>query len=144
MHTRRIRAICFQRVVHYVAGALLCFATQAQADVLTGDELRDLVTGNTISAESSAGDGFDVYHHPNGEMRGRITKGRLMGRRDDGTWEINRAGHFCRQWSYWGGQEKECFEFVRDGDQLRYRQTTGIRSRTGVVTDIRDGNPADL
>lgn len=143
MHTRRIRAICFQRVVHYVAGALLCFATQAQADVLTGDELRDLVPGNTLTAESNVGDGFDVYHDPNGKMLGRITRGRYKGRRDDGTWEIDRAGQYCRQWFQWGEGERECFEFVRDGDQLRYRQTTGIRSRAGVG-NFREGNPAGL
>ncbi len=116
---------------------------QSQPQLLTPEDVRELLAGNTFTGESDVGNGFHVFYKVDGTMYGLLFKGPWKGKRDDGTWVVtNEKGH-CRQWSQWAQQEKQCFKIYRDGERLKYEQTSAYKVRKGSGY-MRKGNPENL
>ena len=104
---------------------------------LSPDELRNLFSGNTATGDSTRGK-WHVYWAPDGKAFMRSSSGRT----DEGSWEINDDGEFCRQFANFGGGRKACFIYVQKGDE--YEIWTADRSRMRGTLKVRPGNPENL
>ena len=116
---------------------------QSQTQPLTPQEVRVLLTGNTFTGESSIGNGFHVFYKADGRMYGLLFKGPWKGKRDDGTWDVTKEKGHCRQWSQWARREQQCFKIYRDGERLKYEQTSAYKVLKGSGY-MRKGNPENL
>jgi len=104
---------------------------------LSSDELRSLFSGNTATGDSTRGR-WHVYWAPDGKAFIRTFNGQT----DEGTWEVNDDGEFCRQFANFRGGRKACFIFIKKGDE--YEIWTADRSRMRGTLKIRPGNPENL
>ena len=136
----RSRFVCAFVVV--LAATVTVYA-QSQQQPLSPKEVRELLSGNTFTGVSEKGNGFHVFYKADGTMYGFLFKGPWKGKRDDGTWEVTDEKGHCRQWSQWARQEQQCFKIYRDGERLRYEQTSAYNVLRGSGY-MRKGNPENL
>ena len=92
-----------------VAAALAVPAAEARAP-LTGDEIRELVTGNTLRGAWYAQQ-LTVAMHPDGLLIGTLG---LSGS-DRGRWRID-GDLWCQHWVRYFGAEERCYRWVPDGN----------------------------
>ena len=106
---------CRLRGVTVVAGALavvlgtLGHPSMAE-DALTGDQVRELITGNTLHG-SFRTEPLTMVFYKDGTLRGSIG---LTGS-DSGTWEID-GEKYCNEWFTYFNGTRHCYRWVRNGD----------------------------
>ena len=97
-----------------MAAALLSSACASQPaiseDALSGDEIRSLITGNTLEG-SFLSDRLVMVFYSNGVVRGAMG---LSGS-DSGTWEID-GDSYCNEWVTYFGGDHRCYQWHRQGD----------------------------
>jgi hypothetical protein len=109
-------------------------------DFLSGDQVRELLQGNTeigegMKDEEQTGRRWTAYFAPDGTARRQTTKG---GEKAVGTWFIDAEGRACFQWE--GKEEPKCDLIAREGDSYLRIRDGQVRARI----KIQKGNPGNL
>jgi hypothetical protein len=109
-------------------------------DMLSGDQVRELLQGNTeigegLKDEEQTGRHWTAYFAPDGTARRQTTKG---GEKAIGTWFIDAEGRACFQWE--GKEEPKCDLIAREGDSYLRIRDGQVRARI----KIQKGNPGNL
>ena len=113
-----------------VAAALSASATAAVAESvsLSGDELRQAVTGKTVYLNIS---GFElpIKYAANGRMTGTMSTvaasfSRGDGSSDRGKWWVAND-QLCQKWSSWMESKEYCYKLTRNGNAVRWVRNDG-------------------
>jgi hypothetical protein len=86
-------------------------ATPSAANVLSGDELKRLVSGRTVYLSAPLGGEFPLKYNPNGAVSGdgeAVGLGRFFVTRETGRWFM-RGDQLCQQFPTWYRGERLCF-----------------------------------
>ena len=99
---------------------LMSLSAVAFADTqLTGDQVKQLITGNSVDAHSNAkGVDFKAYFAADGSGVLQNEKGRTF----NGVWRITESGDHC---SKWGDQKETCGQVMDPGDGTYKRMEEG-------------------
>ena len=116
-------------------------ATPAEAPtMLTGDEIKSLISGRTGEGRNS--DGYDVkyYNSPDGKVSATAAKGGKT-YSSAGTWEI-QGNTVCAKWANkdW---KATCSSLAKNGQSYAIKPTTSGSASTPAAKLI-DGNPYNL
>jgi GntR family transcriptional regulator/MocR family aminotransferase len=84
---------------------------------LTGDDLRQAMTGATVLYREVHGAPCTIEHLPDGTMLGR--RGFANEDTDAGSWRVE-GELFCRKWNRWVYGEEKAYFIVIDGDKIKY------------------------
>jgi hypothetical protein len=119
-----------------------CAGTPSKpVDLMTGEEMKALIAGNTVEGTNEAGDHYQAYHQPDGEHivlkftekngKTTIVKGTMT----------TEAKAMCTTWDRndWG---RQCYQYEREGDKIVYRNVKN-KYETGPV-NVLNGNPYNL
>ena len=109
-------------------------------DLMTGEEMKALITGNTVEGTNVAGNHYQAYH-PDGEhvvLKFTERKGKTSMTKGSMTTE---AKAMCTTWDRkdWG---RQCYQYEREGDKVVYRNVKD-KNDTGPVNVLK-GNPYNL
>ena len=111
--------------------------TLAGVSSLSGNELRQAVTGKTVYLDVS---GFElpIRYLGNGRMSGSmgtVAATLSIGDRasDDGRWWIE-ANQLCQRWTSWLAGKTYCYKLARRGDTVQWFRNDG-RSGTARIGD---------
>jgi hypothetical protein len=120
-------------VVAGVAALVLASASPVMADRLSGDEIRQTVTGKRIYLAAPLGGEFPLFYQANGRVDGSgeaVGLGRLARPSDSGRWWV-RGDSLCQQWQTWYEGKVMCFTLTTLGaGKVRWNQDNGD---TGVA-----------
>jgi hypothetical protein len=110
--------------------------------IMTTTDMRNLISGNTVSGKSAKGYTYHDYYSPDGTMTGRATSKYNTEYEDTGTWEINNEGQFCETWKKWRNHERNCYltSVLEDGQY----QMKAIGKPYEDILTIREGDPEGL
>ena len=119
-----------------VAAVLLGTLGQASLaqEPLTGDEVRTLITGNTLQG-SFMTNPLTMVFYADGVVRGSIG----MTGSDDGTWEIE-GDTYCNEWVTYFSGVRRCYQWLRDGDGYLLKNVDAYRARN-IQGRIEKGKP---
>lgn len=110
------------------------YTQSSAATYLTGEEIREVLSGNTIESPTGS---WRVYFDPSGENRaqeGDIT--------DRGDWEVF-DDHYCARWDNWVDGKRLCWkmQWKAKGKSLKRK---GIKGAKDSEVILLKGNPAGL
>jgi hypothetical protein len=120
-----------------IAMALTLLATAARAELVTlsGDGLRNAISGKTVFLNIS---GFElpISYAANGRMSGKMgavaaSFARGNGAQDRGKWWV-AGNQLCQQWSSWMEGKSYCYRLTREGATVHWVRNDG-RSGTARV-----------
>jgi hypothetical protein len=120
-----------------VAMALTLLATAVRAELVTlsGDGLRNAISGKTVFLNIS---GFElpISYAANGRMSGKMgavaaSFARGDGAQDRGKWWV-ADNQLCQQWSSWMEGKSYCYRLTRDGATVHWVRNDG-RSGTARI-----------
>jgi hypothetical protein len=110
-------------------------ALAAEAASLSGDELRNAVSGKTVYLKIS---GFElpIHYSAGGTMAGSMgavaaTLARGDGASDRGKWWIS-GNELCQRWTSWMDGKSYCYTLTRRGNGVRWVRNDG-RSGTARI-----------
>jgi len=114
---------------------LVPLAASAQ-DALTANEIRILLTGNTVYAKTDKNRTVFIYYDPNGTMQGW---NKQKNYRDQGTWDVSDDHQYCRKWKRWWKPRKwTCSHVYPLGDDKYFW------SKKKRVLQFLEGDPKNL
>ena len=126
----KVRAILFGAVV-----CLLPIAANADATFLTGNALRNAVSGKTVYLKIS---GFEllIRYSATGTMVGRMgavaaSLAGGVGASDRGNWWIS-GDQMCQRWTSWMDGKSYCYKLTLKGRSIRWVRNDG-RSGSGRI-----------
>lgn len=99
---------------------------EQKGSMLNGDEITDLIAGNTITGSMSSGQQYAEFYAKDGTIHGDGYTG---------TWSID-GDAMCFDY----GEGPDCYEVAADGQSVQWI-LDGEVDGTGTV---RDGNPLDF
>jgi hypothetical protein len=105
----------------------------AHSRSLSGDQLKQLVTGRTVYLSAPLGGEFPLRYRPDGTVSGdgqAVGLGRLMAARETGRWFM-RGDNLCQQFPTWYSGQRLCFS-VQDIGNRRIRWTRD-NGETGIA-----------
>jgi hypothetical protein len=118
-----------------VAACLLALSARSPAQTaLSGDEIRALISGNTLQG-SYMTNPLTMVFYPDGTIRGAIG---LTGS-DSGTWEIE-GDKYCHLWFTYFSAVRRCYTWNRQGDGYVLKNVDAFRAR-GIQGRIQKGMP---
>ena len=121
-------------IVAVIAGLLQPMAV-VQAQQLSGDEIKKLVTSNTVKGPIGA-QPYSFYYMATGKVGG------VIGEDDDsGTWKIKQDSVYCHRWIDFFDGVEHCYEWHKDGKRYVMKNVDADRSRDIPVWSIEKGNP---
>ncbi len=115
--------------------------TPAEAPtMLTGEEIRSLISGNTVEGRVTDGYYFKGYHAPDGRVSATSEKGGKA-YQSTGTWQIE-GNTVCVNWADrdW---KSGCGAYVKNGESYQFK-STGRGSPSIPTAKLVDGNPHNL
>jgi len=98
--------------------------TATAADMLSGDQIRSLVSGNTIQGNMEAGGAYTEFYAEDGTIKGKDYTG---------VWNVD-GDSMCFQY---GSDPVSCWQAAKEGDQIQWVKD-GKVDGTGTVLP---GNP---
>ena len=110
-------------------------SAQSSPTPLSGDQLKELVSGQTLSGDTPDGP-YVIYFPVYGEMRGS----RSSNYKDNGAWRVT-ADMACGKWDNWWGNKERCWHVYRDGSKLQWMGPDG---ETVENLTLVEGNPYNL
>lgn len=111
------------------------FSQQSQAqEALSGDQVRALITGNTLQGSFMANPLTMVFYE-DGVVRGSIG----MTGSDSGTWEIE-GDNYCNEWVTYFSGVRRCYQWVHQGDGYLLKNVDNFRVRN-IQGRIEKGKP---
>lgn len=111
--------------------ASLLSAMPAAAEQVSGERLRDLVSGKRIYLATPFGGEFPLNYRPSGSVTGDGTAlglGKYFAPKETGRWWID-GQRLCQQWPSWYDGKATCFTITK----------TGARTLRWVRDDGRSG-----
>ena len=127
-----------RRFVLALRAAALLLGAFGQASLaqepLTGDEVRTLITGNTLQG-SFMTNPLTMVFYDDGVVRGSIG----MTGSDDGTWEIE-GDTYCNEWVTYFSGVRRCYQWIPDGDGYLLKNVDSYRARN-IQGRIEEGKP---
>ncbi len=109
--------------------------------VLTGDEVKRLIGGNTIEGPAG-GREYRWYYATNGNVTG------VIGRADDdsGKWFIKGDNTYCHQWIDFFGGVEHCYQWYKRERSGRYVMVNVDTDRHAniEVWKVMQGNPLNM
>ena len=118
---------------------LLALAPVRAQDPLTVDQIRALITGNTVTGPVGARP-YAFSYTAAGEVYGDI--GVSL---DSGTWRIRDGDVYCHEWTEHFGGEERCYRWYPQPDRAkskgryRLRNVDAFRARDMWVWQIKPG-----
>lgn len=110
-------------------------AVEANAETLSGDELRNAISGKTVFLKIS---GFElpIQYAPRGTMKGSMgtvaaALARGDGSSDRGKWWVD-GGQLCQKWNSWMEGQTYCYTLSRNGNDVQWVRNDG-RSGTARI-----------
>lgn len=95
-----------------------CFGlASADAAVLKGPALKNLISGKRVYIQTPFGGEFPLHYRPNGEVSGDGTAlglGRFMAPTETGHWWV-KGPNLCQKWPTWYHGRTTCFTIERTG-----------------------------
>ncbi len=104
-------------------------------DSLTGDQVRSLITGNTLQGSFMANP-LTMVFYADGVVRGSIG----MTGSDDGTWEIE-GDKYCNEWVTYFSGVRRCYLWVPQGDDKYVLQNADDFKVRNIQGRIEKGKP---
>lgn len=108
---------------------------QAQAEQLSGNELKNLVNGKRIYLATPFGGEFPLNYKPSGRVTGDGTAlglGRFFAPRETGKWWV-KGNNLCQQWPTWYNGKPSCFTIKKTGDKtLRWVRQDGMKGKARI------------
>ncbi len=116
------------RFAAMLAGLFVGGVGAAEAKPLSGEEIRQLVTGKRIYLSTPLGGELPLYYQPNGSVNGSgeaIGLGRFFAPRDSGRWFIT-GNRLCQQFEKWYDGQRLCFTVTDLGNnRIRWVRDNG-------------------
>jgi len=123
-HPRRPRGRRLPALAVTVAVLLGIFSHQSLADqALTGDQIRALITGNTLQGSFMA-NRLTMVFYADGVVRGAIG---LTGS-DSGDWKIE-GDNYCNEWVTYFSGVRRCYQWIPQGDGYLLKNVDAFRAR---------------
>lgn len=124
-----------------MVGCFLLFTANSllAETIVSGDELRNLVSGKTLEGKWILWDSnYRMYMDPSGEFKRLYGKGSDLTNHFDGTWSINKKGKLCYE-----VKNKACRRVKKrdDGGYNLYNKKGDLKQ---TIDKITDGNPYNL
>ena len=133
--TSRLQSIRPRMIVLAAALVLAVAAHDSNAqEALTGDQVRELITGNTLQG-SFMTNRLTMVFYADGVVRGAIG---LTGS-DSGTWEIV-GDTYCNEWVTYFSGVRRCYQWIPDGDGYVLKNVDAYRARN-IQGRIEKGKP---
>jgi len=111
------------------------FSHQSLAnETLSGDEVRALITGNTLQGNFMANP-LTMVFYADGVVRGSVG----MTGSDSGTWEME-GDNYCNEWVTYFSGVRRCYQWVSDGDGYVLKNVDKYRARD-IQGRIEKGKP---
>ena len=111
------------------------FSQQSLAgESLSGDQVRALITGNTLQGSFMANP-LTMVFYADGVVRGSIG----MTGSDSGTWEIE-GDNYCNEWVTYFSGVRRCYQWVGDGDRYVLKNVDKYKARN-IQGRIEKGKP---
>ena len=117
------------------ASLALATASLAEPSQLSGDELRQAISGKTVYLNVS---GFElpISYAANGRMSGKMSMAaasfsRGDGAQDRGKWWV-ADDQLCQQWTSWMDGKTYCYRLTREGSMVHWLRNDG-RSGTARI-----------
>jgi hypothetical protein len=128
-------------IVFYIIGCLtMPYAQAAEPHVLNAEEIRTLLSGNTMAGTLHTGKFkgrvFYNYLKPDGTLALR----NVLGVRDTGIWEVTSDGKYCRKYKFTKGGRKLCYEIIKDEEGYKLTKD----KKTFVIFIMKEGNSENL
>lgn len=110
---------------------------QPEGPPLSGDEIRQLITGNTISGAILAQQ-YTFYYQANGKVSGAID----TVNDDTGTWLVKDGNTYCHQWIDFFDGVQRCYQWVPlAGGRYQMKNVDSFHGEGLEVWKIEKGNP---
>ena len=103
-------------------------------DALTGDQIRSLITGNTLQGNFMANQ-LTMVFYADGVVRGAVG---LTGS-DSGTWEIE-GDNYCNEWVTYFSGVRRCYQWIPQGKGYLLKNVDKYRARD-IQGQIKQGKP---
>jgi len=111
------------------------FSQQSLAEeTLSGDQVRALITGNTLQGSFMANP-LTMVFYDDGVVRGSIG----MTGSDSGTWEIE-GDNYCNQWVTYFSGVRRCYQWINHSDGYVLKNVDKFRARN-IQGRIEKGKP---
>ena len=124
LRSRKPRWRRFSCLTVAVATLLGIFNHQSLADeALTGDQIRTLITGNTLQG-SFVTKRLTMVFYVDGVVRGAIG---LQGS-DSGTWEIE-GDNYCNEWVTYFRGVRRCYQWIPEGEGFLLKNVDAFKVR---------------
>ena len=118
-----------------IAMLLGIFSHQTLAqEALTGDQIRSLITGNTLQG-SFMTNTLTMVFYADGVVRGAIG---LTGS-DSGTWEME-GDNYCNEWVTYFSGVRRCYQWIPQGKGYLLKNVDKFRARN-IQGQIKEGKP---
>ena len=141
MRNRRVHGLTAgrRRARRGTATALLALLSAAALpgaanDALSGEELRKLITGNTLKGSYTT-EPLTMVFYEDGLLRGRIG---LTGS-DSGTWEID-GNKYCNEWIVYFNGVRKCYVWVPMGSGYQLQSVDAFKGYP-IQGQITQGKP---
>ena len=107
-------------ILALVAGLAVCFApVPANADQLSGSELKQFVNGKRVYLATPFGSEFPLNYKRTGVVTGddsALGLGKFFAPTESGRWWV-RGENLCQQWPTWYDGKATCFRIKKTGAQ---------------------------
>jgi hypothetical protein len=100
-----------------ILGLLATAPAVANADLMTGTEIRETISGKRIFLATPLGGEFPLFYANNGRVDGSgeaIGLGRWLKPTDSGRWWVD-GNRLCQQWQTWYDGKSFCFTLREAG-----------------------------
>jgi hypothetical protein len=118
-----------------IAAAWLCaMAVGARSADLSGEQIKDLLTGATVEIDTPLGTKLPVHCGRDGRLLGEAGSlaWYLGGTTDRGRWWVV-GDQVCLKWNRWLGSEPQCLRLRKEGRLIRWRMRDG-NSGTATIS----------
>lgn len=100
-----------------------------EANLLSGDRLKEAVSGKTVYLMTPIGAEIPIRYRPNGTMQGSFS-GMLAAMSgesvstDTGRWWVVHE-QLCQQWKNWSDRRSHCYKLRTAGNAVQWRRNDG-------------------
>jgi hypothetical protein len=112
----------------------LAVSAPAEPSKLTGDALRQAVSGKTVLIATPIG-AFPICYNSNGTMTGRapVFVPSLGTKRDRGQWWI-ADDRLCQRWYRWLAAKRYCFKLQHAGPTVHWLRDDGLSGTATIAS----------
>lgn len=108
---------------------------------LSGDEIKEVMSGATLLCRTVYGDPYSVEVHPDGKLIGKA--GYAHEDCDEGEWWVE-DDRWCRRWNVWSYSETARYFTVVEGDQIKWYKDDLVLFNRGVLVAAQAAEALNL